>query len=162
MCSKPTQSGMTLVELIVAIVIISVGLAGVLSVFQQVVRGSADPVIRKQMLSIAEGLMEEIALKPYAGSAAVPSGCARAAFADVDDYNGYSATGICDIEGNAIAALAAYNVAVEVAVGSLGGVGQAKRITVTVSQGGESLSLVSWRTDWACQNRGGGGECLDP
>lgn len=161
MFSRPRQSGMTLIELIVAIVIVAVGLAGVLSVFQVVVRGSADPLIRKQMLAIAEGMMEEITLKPYAGSAVTPAGCARTTFADIDDYNGYSSTGICDLEGNAIAALSAYNVAVAVAVDSLGGVAEAKRITVTVSHGGDNLSLASWRTDWACNVRGGAGECLD-
>lgn len=162
MSNSKRQSGMTLVELIVAIVIVSVGLAGVLSVFQMVVRGSADPMVRKQMLAIGEGMMEEIALKPYAGSALTPAGCARNTFADVDDYNGYSSTGICDIDGTAIAALAGYNVAVAVVVDALGGVAAAQRITVTVSHGADSLALVSWRTDWACTARGAGGECLDP
>lgn len=161
MSSRPRQSGMTLIELIVAIVIVAVGLAGVLSVFQVVVRGSADPLIRKQMLAIAEGMMEEITLKPYAGSAVTPTGCARTTFADIDDYNGYSSTGICDLAGTAIPALSTYNVAVTVVVAPLIGVGQAQRITVTVSHGGDSLVLESWRTDWACNTRGGAGECLD-
>lgn len=162
MSNKHRQSGMTLVELIMAIVIVSVGLAGVLAVFQQVVRGSADPLIRKQMLAVAEGMMEEIALKPYAGSAVVPAGCARATFADVDDYNGYASTGICDLEGNAIGHLASYNVAVAVGVDALAGVAEAKRITVTVTRGTDTLSMVSWRTDWACDSRDAGGACLDP
>lgn len=159
--SNRRQSGLTLVELILAIVIVAVGLAGVLAVFQQVVRGSADPLVRKQMLSIAEGMMEEIALKPYAGSAVTPAGCARATFADVDDYDGYSSTGICDLEGNPVAQLAAYNVVVGVTGETLAGVA-AKRITVSVSRGNDNLSLVGWRTDWACDSRGGAGECLDP
>lgn len=162
MSNSGRQSGMTLVELIVAIVIVSVGLAGVLSVFQTVVKGSADPLIRKQMLAVAEGMMEEIALKPYDGSALTPSGCARVTFADIDDYNGYSSTGVCDITGTAIAALADYDVAVAVVVDPLSGVAAARRITVTVSHGGDSLNLVSWRTDWACVSRGAGGVCLDP
>lgn len=162
MSNRRRQSGLTLVELIVAIVIVSVGLAGVLAAFQQVVRGSADPLARKQMLAIAEGMMEEIALKPYAGSAVVPAGCARETFADVDDYNGYASTGACDLEGNAIPELAAYNVAVAVAIEALGGVAQAKRITVTVNRGTDSLTLVSWRADWACNNRNAAGTCLDP
>lgn len=162
MSNKRRQSGMTLVELIMAIVIVSVGLAGVLAVFQTVVRGSADPLIRKQMLAVAEGMMEEIALKPYAGSAVVPAGCARATFADVDDYNGYASTGICDLEGNAIGHLAGYDVAVAVGVDALGGVAEAKRITVTVTRGTDTMSMVSWRTDWACDSRDAGGVCLDP
>jgi MSHA pilin protein MshD len=162
MSNKRRQSGMTLVELIMAIVIVSVGLAGLLAVFQTVVRGSADPLIRKQMLAVAEGMLEEIALNPYAGSAVTPAGCARATFADVDDYNGYASTGICDLEGTAVANLASYSVAVAVVGETLGGVAEAKRITVTVSRGTDSLSLVSWRTDWACDSRDAGGACLDP
>jgi MSHA pilin protein MshD len=59
------QRGLTLIELIVFIVIVSVGLVGLLSVFNVAVRGSADPMIRKQMLSIAEALLEEVELQPF-------------------------------------------------------------------------------------------------
>jgi MSHA pilin protein MshD len=57
--------GLTLIELLVFIVIVSVGLVGLLSVFNVSVRGSADPMIRKQMLSIAEALLEEVELQPF-------------------------------------------------------------------------------------------------
>lgn len=56
---------MTLIELVIAIVIISVGLAGLLLSFSTVVKSSADPMIRKQLMSIASELMNEITLKPY-------------------------------------------------------------------------------------------------
>ena len=150
MSSKPNaQGGVTLVELIVAIVIISVGLAGVLAAFQQTVRGSGDPLVRKQMLAIAEEMLEEITLKPYAPAThAAPAGCARDTFNDVTDYNGYASTGICDLEGAAIATLSAYSVAVAVTDVTLGAVA-AKRIVVTVTRGGETLQLIGWRTDWA-------------
>ncbi len=145
------QRGMTLVELVIAMVIIGVGLAGVLSVFSTTVKGSADPVIHKQMLSIAEEMMEEIALKPYTAVAnAAPVACARDTFNDIGDYNGYSAANVCDIDGTAIPALAGYSVAVSVAAAAdLNGVAAAREITVTVTRGGESVRLVSWRTDYA-------------
>lgn len=57
--------GITLVELLVFIVIVSVGLAGVLAVFNTVVRRSADPLIAKQMIAIAEALLEEVQLMPF-------------------------------------------------------------------------------------------------
>ena len=68
---------------------------------------------------------------------------------DISDFNGYSATGICTVDGVAIAALASYSVQVAVVTGTLQGVTAAKSVTVTVSNGGESLSLVGWRTDYA-------------
>lgn len=152
MSNKRLQAGMTLIELIVAIVIISVGLAGVLSVFQNVVKSSADPMIRKQMLAIAEEMMEEVTLKPYAADPnAAPAACARNTYNDIGDYNGYGSTGICDLEGVAISGLGGYSVSVSVAAEAdliTAGV-KARRINVTVTHGAESLSLVGWRTDWA-------------
>ena len=59
------QRGMTLIELIMFIVIVSVGVAGILAVLNTAVRGSADPMIRKQMLAIAESLLEEVELQPF-------------------------------------------------------------------------------------------------
>ncbi|MBI5429723.1 MAG: type II secretion system protein [Nitrosomonadales bacterium] len=47
------------------IVIVSVALAGLLLVMNTVTRGSADPLIHKQSLAIAESLLEEIELMPF-------------------------------------------------------------------------------------------------
>jgi MSHA pilin protein MshD len=57
--------GFSLIELIVFIVVVGVGLAGVLAVLNFTVRNSADPMLRKNMLSIAETLMEEVQLQPF-------------------------------------------------------------------------------------------------
>jgi MSHA pilin protein MshD len=59
------QAGLTLIELIVFIVVISVGLMGILAAYNTVVRQSADPLIRKQALSIAESLLLEIEQQPF-------------------------------------------------------------------------------------------------
>ncbi len=143
--------GMTLIELVLAIVILGVGLAGVLVAFNQAVFASADPMVRKQMLAIAEEMMEEITLKPYTAVAPGPTaGCARVAFNDVGDYNGYqTTTGICDIDGTAIASLATYNVAVTVGAHALPNGVAATRIVVTVTHGVDTLTLTGYRTDWA-------------
>ncbi len=149
--SRRRARGMTLIELILSIVIIGVGLAGVLVAFNQAVLHSADPMVRKQMLAIAEEMMEEISLKPFAAAAnAAPAVCARDTYNDVADYNGYAtAAGICDIDGAAIAALATYNVAVAVTVGALPNGVAALRVVVTVTHGGETLTLTGYRTGWA-------------
>lgn len=147
------QGGFTLVEMIVAIVILGVGLAGVMLAFSTAARGSADPVVHQQMLAIAEEMMEEIQLKPYASASnSAPAGCARDTYNDVSDYQGYATSGqICTVDGVAIAELASYSVSVGVAAGSLAGVAAARRITVTVSRGSDSFALTGWRTDYASE-----------
>jgi len=150
------QHGMTLVELTIAIVIIGVGLAGVLGALSTVGVTSADPMIRKQMIAIAESMMEEVQLLPYTTNQQVtigPVSCARDQFLGTWDFNNYnSPRPVCDISGLAIPALAAYRVAVTVAIepgGSPVAAGvaanRASRITVTVTQGGESYQLQGWR-----------------
>ena len=68
------QAGLSLVELVMFILIVSVGVAGILAVFNVSTRASADPQIRKQMTAIAESLLEEVSLKPFS-------------FCDPDDPN---------------------------------------------------------------------------
>jgi len=165
MCSRRIR-GFSLIEMVVAIVIIGVGLAGVLTAFQTTVRDSADPLVRKQMLAIAEEMLEEILLQPYAAAAPATAnalavcgaaGAVRSAFNDVRDYNGYQTTGTCDITGAAVAGLEAYNVSVAVAVNAapaadLVGLpaGAVMTITVVVSRvGAEAITLTGWRTNHA-------------
>jgi MSHA pilin protein MshD len=59
------QHGLTLIELIIFIVVVGVAVVGVLLALQVTVRSSADPVIRKNMLAIAEALLEEVQLQPF-------------------------------------------------------------------------------------------------
>lgn len=146
------QRGFTLPEVIIAIVVLGVGLAGVLLALRTAVQGSGDPVVHRQMQAIAQELLEEIQLKPYAPAAnAAAAGCARDTFNDVSDYQGYASTGICAVDGTVIPALAGYSLNIAVAGGTLGGVAAAKRIVITVTQpaGGHTLQLVGWRTDYA-------------
>lgn len=77
MCIKALskQRGVTLIELMMFILIISIALAAVIGVFTITTRNSADPLRRKQALMIAEGLLEEVELaqftacKPDSGNA---------------------------------------------------------------------------------------------
>lgn len=145
------QAGISLVELIVFIVIVSVGIVGILSVMNITTQHSADPMARKQALAAAESLIEEILLKDFADPDGSEAGETRPTFDDVDDYHLYSTTGIQDIDGNAIGALADYNVAVTVAGAALGGIaaGEALLVTVTVTGRGESITLNGYRTNYA-------------
>ncbi len=63
--SKYRQAGISLVELIMFIVIVSVGVVGILSVMNVTSKASADPMLRKQALAIAESLLEEIELQAF-------------------------------------------------------------------------------------------------
>ncbi|MBN8506022.1 MAG: prepilin-type N-terminal cleavage/methylation domain-containing protein [Burkholderiales bacterium] len=141
-------AGFTLAEMLIAIVVIGVGLAGVLLAFQVTVKGSADPLVQRQLQAVAEGLLEEALSKPYtpqAGGGA--GGCARDGFNDVDDYHGYAASGVCEINGSAVPGLSAYAVGVQVSAATLSGVAT-KRIQVTVTRGSDSLQLVGHRSGY--------------
>jgi MSHA pilin protein MshD len=59
------QTGFTFIELIMFVVIVSVAVAGVLSVYYVTVKKSADPATRKQMQVIAEAMLEEVELMPF-------------------------------------------------------------------------------------------------
>lgn len=67
MCIEPVrrQHGVTLVELLLFIVIVSIAVAGVLQVLRLNAGASADPLRRKQALLIAEALLEEVQLARY-------------------------------------------------------------------------------------------------
>jgi MSHA pilin protein MshD len=81
--TKPSlllQRGVSLIELIMFIVIISVSLTGILLVMNLTTRNSADPLVHKQALAIAESLLEEVELMPFT-------------FCDPDDASMETATG---------------------------------------------------------------------
>lgn len=123
------QSGLSLIELVISIVIIAVAVTGVLLVMNKTTQHSADPMIQHQAVAIAEAYLEEILSKSYT---AQPGTGTRANFDDVDDYNGLSDAGAQDQFGVPIAGLSAYNVTVSVSNVALGGQA-AKRVDVNVS-----------------------------
>lgn len=144
------ESGFTLIELIVFIVVVGVGLVGILAVSNQVARGSADPVLSKQSMALAESLLEEILQKEYANPTGGYTGASRALFDDVTDYNGYNtATGMVDVQGFAIVGLEKYNVAPAVAVAALAGWNgiPVLRVTVSITGPGGTVSLVGYRSN---------------
>ncbi len=152
MCmTRRPQAGFTLVELIIFIVVVSIGIAGILIVMDTSVRSSADPMVRKQTLAAAESLLEEILLKAYDDPDDSPAvvEASRELYDDVRDYAGYTTTGgMRDMAGNAIAGLANYNVSgVAVTDVTLGGL-NVRRVTVTVSGPGGDLGLTGYRSNY--------------
>ena len=85
------ESGLTLPELILFIVVVSAGLAGVLSVLNLTAAKSSDPFPVKQAMAVAEAVIEEISLKNYAKPAGGFAGpwtqANRQYFDTVDDFD---------------------------------------------------------------------------
>lgn len=102
---KRAQAGVSLVELIVFIVVVSIALLALTAVFQNSVKNNVDPLIRVRSLEAAQSLLDEIVALKY--DAATPSGgvpacgvtgslaCTNTPEADLndaDDYSGFSDT----------------------------------------------------------------------
>lgn len=155
--SSLLQRGISLIELIMFIVIIGVALAGILLVMNQVTNRSADPLIRKQALAIAESMLEEIRLQDLSGVACtgvLGADAPRAGVSSVCDYDGYfTTTGIKDFSTNTvIGGLGSYNItAVTVTpIATLGGTpvtaGSGVVITVTVAPpAGAAVTATGYR-----------------
>ena len=181
---RPPQRGLTLIELIIFIVVIGVGLAGITLTYNTVVRHSPDPVVRKQALSIADSLLQEIEQQAFTwcdpqdanvASASNHDACTISQaplgpqpasesrentanpFDNVADYAGYRATGDV-LFGNA--QLRDYSASVTITQ-----VGESApftnipkdavlRIQVQVVGRGETVTLVGYRTRHA-PNAGG-------
>lgn len=171
------QAGISLIELIIFIVIVSTAVAGVLSVMNVTTQHSADPLLRKQAQVIAASLLEEIELQPFtycdpddanAATATSAAGCTTTAeamgpetgetryttpqFDNVNDYNGFTMTGINDITNTPVTGLGGYTASVAMTQdgASFGLTADAVlKIDVTVSAGNESLMLTGYRFRYA-------------
>jgi MSHA pilin protein MshD len=116
--SMRRQAGTTLIELVIAIVIISIAASAVLMALSTSVAQSADPMIRHQAVAIAEAYLEEIALKSFVDPDGVDGEGSRDLYDDVDDYNGLVDNGARNQFGAAIADLSDYTVSVDVTASS--------------------------------------------
>lgn len=149
------QSGFSLIEVVLFIVVVGVALAAVVNAFSLANRASADPLLTRQSLAIAQALLEEIQHKDFAnppgGYAGPYNAATRPLFDDVMDYHGLTLAGISDLAGNPVAGLERYVARVAVAAAALGNLpaGAAWRITVTVTDpAGRSLGLDGYRADY--------------
>ncbi|MBY0467732.1 MAG: type II secretion system protein [Burkholderiaceae bacterium] len=169
---------MSLIELVIFIAVVSAALAGVLAVFIQSTGTSADPMLRRQSLAIAEALLEEASLMPFTfcdgddpnvATAASTADCkvteaigpeagesrfTTPQFDHVNDYGGYAMKGIVDITNTAVAGLSGYQASVAVTAATLNTMtaasGDVLRISVTVTDPrGGTLTLDGYRTRYA-------------
>lgn len=156
-----SERGLSLIELLVFIVVVGIAVSGVLSVYSLNARSSADPMLRKQALALAESLLEEVLARPYTycdpddanvETAAGPAGCATTTegmgpeagetrysnltpFDNVNDYNGFSMAVIDDLTtGAAVPGLGGYSATVQVQpAGAFNGIPAGETLIVTVT-----------------------------
>lgn len=159
---KSLRSGFTLVELVMFIVIVSIALVGILQVMNVTTKNSADPQLRKQALSIAEALLEEVTLARFtycdpddanaeaAANAAVnATGCSTVPEAvgpeagnarPFDNVNDYVAAygvaqpiAIADVNSSGVPGLANYTATITVTQQAFNGIPAADALLITIS-----------------------------
>ena len=110
MCNRhksSKQKGMTLVEMVISIVIISIAMTAMLSAFSTSMSRSADPLWKNKSLKLAQAYLDEILSKKYDDNTPLgglpalnaadiscdvpgPAAGARGNYDNIDDYNGLS------------------------------------------------------------------------
>ncbi|MBY0572430.1 MAG: type II secretion system protein [Undibacterium sp.] len=170
--------GVTLIELIMFMLIISIAIIGITRIMNLTGVASADPILEKQALAIAESMLDEIELQafticdpddanvaiaqagtdcggaPQISIASVPTSTAgetrtgNPRFDHVADYNGLDLTGITDLQGVAIPGLQTYRVRVSEVANP---VGDEIRIDVRVTNTANpvDVSLTGYRYRYA-------------
>jgi MSHA pilin protein MshD len=142
------QLGVTLFELIMALVIIGTAAALVLGVYTNTVVASADPMVRQQAVAVAEAYMDEIMSRPFSGTINNP----RAQRDNIDAYDGTSDSPPRNINGQTIAGLDNLTAQVSVTVSNdfIAAAGAERLIEVRVfdSAGTVDITLSAYRTDW--------------
>lgn len=98
------NKGISLIETVIAIVIISIAVTGLLTVFYNNATHGTKPALEIKAIELGQGLMDEILFKRWdedstLGGGSIALGLAnigtegetlREQFDDVDDYNGYT------------------------------------------------------------------------
>ncbi|MFA6921982.1 MAG: hypothetical protein WC216_09085 [Gallionella sp.] len=148
------ESGSSLIELIMFVVIVSTALGGVLLMMNQASKGSADPLIRKQAMTVAYSLLEEIESQDFiaaigATGTNVTQENRASRYHIVSDYNGFATTGIFAFSDatSVSAVLPGYNASVSVLPVAWNGIASAVQINVTVTApGGGAITATGYRT----------------
>lgn len=139
--SRSKQHGITLIELVIAIVVISMAISTLVGLLALISRGSAEGLARAQSASIANAYLNEIQGKEFSATED-----------ELVDYDGVARTGILDALGRPIAGLEEYRVQIDVRNVALGtaqatAAGDTYRITVEVTDPlGELVRISGFKT----------------
>ena len=171
MCAAPdrvrAQRGTTLVEVIIFMMIVSIAVVSVVSALSLAARQSADPLVQREALAVAESLVQEIDGQPYAqkdpynptgpDDAIGPEpGETRAGsplpFDNPNDYSGYSENGIVAPDGSAVSSLGTYSASVVASQQAMGTVPAGDGLLVVVTAtgpDGQPVMLTTFRARYA-------------
>lgn len=151
--------GFSLIEMVIAITVLSIALTGSMMVMDTTLRSSADPMLRHQAIVISETYMEEIFLQSFidpdldqaTGAVCPTKEASRVLYDNICDYNGLSDVGAVDQSGASITGLEGYTISVTVDVNAtlntLSTSAEVLRIDITVAHPSlASLSISAYRT----------------
>jgi MSHA pilin protein MshD len=152
---RDARAGMSLIELVVAIVVVAICLTGAFALVDSTTRRSADPMLERQATAIGQAYLEEALQKAYLdpsdGKVCPTAEAQRSLFDNVCDYQGLADVGARDQTGALVPGLEAYRVAMSVdtkaTLGTLSGSSAVLRVDVTVTDPlGRPLRLSAYRT----------------
>jgi MSHA pilin protein MshD len=141
----PFQRGATLVELVVAIVVISVAGSALVGTLSYLSGSGSEYLLQAQAQSVADAYLHEITGKSFADPNGVDGEANRVQYDDVDDYAGLDTPTATDEAGNAAGN---FRVRVNLTAGGLGASPAADvwRIDVTVDYPNGSALATGYRT----------------
>lgn len=149
------RRGASLVELVIAIVVISISLTGTLVLVDTTTRRSADPMLERQALAIGESYLAEILQKsftdPNDGALCPTPETGRTTYDNVCDYHGLDELGARDQNGDPVTGLEGYRIRITVdttaRLGDLTGPADVLRVDATITDPlGNPLRLSGYRT----------------
>ena len=146
--SLARQAGVTLVELIVALTLATVVMGSIWSAWTLLSTRSADPLVARQQLAVAQSLLREIELQPLPGTAVAAATPGRTGYASISDYDGLVMSGISDIEGQVVPGLQSYGASISVQPQAFNSVAASQGWWIQVSvtgPDGRALLLGAWR-----------------
>lgn len=165
MCSATNERGMTLVEVLISVLIISVAVGAIVRLLALSALNSGDPLILRQNLAINQALIQEIDTMPFSATdprtgaaegmgpeAGESRGSATNPFDDPRDYAGYAENGIVTPSGSAIAGLSQYSASVAVSQQAMGNIPASSGVLVAVTVTGPDavpVTLYSFRAMYA-------------
>ena len=175
MNKRHQQTGFTLVETVIVIVLVGAMMAGMTSLFMNNVGNSHRPYLRQKALAVANAFMDEILRKQWNENTPLGGGCvntasgsclagpimatigsdgeSRAIYDDIDDYHGLNQSPPQDSSGTDMPGYAGYTVSVNVVQPGANWhsvpAADVRLITVSVtSSSNEAISISAYRVNF--------------